>query len=168
MCSTLLVSGQSGQYSPNSPFSMENPMSDHVWRPSFTAGAIGFAICFGDPAAFAQSTYQATDLSFPGNFGTSATAISGGQAAGYEIYSIYYLRHAPHYQLHAIYWPAGGSPVDLNPSGSPYSEATGVSGTQQSGYASIFVKGYYHSHALVWQGSPNNATDLSMPGYDDT
>jgi probable HAF family extracellular repeat protein len=145
-----------------------DPMSDHIWRPSFTAAAIGLALCFGDPAAFAQSTYQATDLSFPGNFGTSATAISGGQAAGHEIYSIYYLRHAPHYQLHAIYWPAGGSPVDLNPSGSSYSEATGVSGTQQSGYASIFVSGYYHSHALVWQGSPNNATDLSMPGYADT
>src|SRR6516162_5052309 len=137
MCSTLLVSGRSVSIPPTRPSGWRNPMSDHVWRPSFTAAAIGFALCFGDPAAFAQSVYQATDLSFPGNFGTSATAISAGQAAGYEIYSIYYLRHAPHYQLHAIYWPAGGSPIDLTPSGSPYSEATGVSGTQQSGYASI-------------------------------
>jgi hypothetical protein len=103
-----------------------------------------------------------------GVFGSSATGIGAGHAAGYEIYNIYYVRHAPHYQLHAIYWPARGSPVDLNPSGSPYSEATGVSGARQSGYASIFVNGCYHSHALVWQGSPSNATDLSLPGDADT
>jgi probable HAF family extracellular repeat protein len=143
-------------------------MLRHVWGHPFTVAAIGTALCLAASAASAQSTYQATDLSFPGNFGSSAIAISAGQTAGYEIYHIYYIRRVPHYQLHAIYWPAGGSPVDLNPSGSPNSEATGVSGAQQSGYASIFVNGHYYSHALVWQGSPNNARDLSMPGYDNT
>src|SRR5215469_10048978 len=96
-------------------------MSRHLRARPFSVTAITAALCLGGSAAFAQSTYQAMDLSFPGNFGTSATAIGGGQAAGYEIYNVYYIRHAPHYQLHAIYWPAGGSPVDLNPTGSPYS-----------------------------------------------
>ena len=32
--------------------------------------------------------------------------------------------------------------------------------------ASIFVNGHYYSHALVWQGSANNASDVGMPGYD--
>jgi hypothetical protein len=62
-------------------------MSRHLWARPFSVIAIAAALCFGGSAAFAQSTYQAIDLSFPGNFGTSATAIGGGQAAGYEIYN---------------------------------------------------------------------------------
>jgi hypothetical protein len=64
------------------PIRGANAISRHGRTRPFTIVAIGTALGLASPAVFAQSSYQAMDLSFPGNFGSSAVAVNAGQAVG--------------------------------------------------------------------------------------
>jgi hypothetical protein len=62
---------------------------------------------------------------------------------------------------HALVWKLGKltTPVDLNPTGSAYSEAFVVSGPTQAGYA--FSSTTNTIHAVLWQGTAASAVDLT-------
>jgi hypothetical protein len=65
----------------------------------------------------------------------------------------------PTQETHALLWNgAVGSAVDLNPHGSKESQARGIYGDTQVGYA---FGGNFGSHAAMWHGSAASAIDLN-------
>ena len=65
--------------------------------------------------------------------------------------------------LHAMLWPTSNlkAPNDLNPAGYSSSEAYGVGGRLQVGYAVLTSTNQYH--AILWRGSATSKVDLTPP-----
>src|SRR5579863_8715727 len=88
-------------------------------------------------------------------YGMSGTSIAG--SAFIQVVGQYE-------QLHAMVWSLSNlaQPTDLHPSTTAYSEseALGVSGTNQVGYAQP-VSSTPTQHAMLWSGTPASAVDLT-------
>jgi hypothetical protein len=101
--------------------------------------------------------YTVTLLHPPGFYGSQAFAVSGSSQAGVTTAATGSPSHA------ALWNGTAASYVDLHPGGLPLnssSEARGVSGNTQVGYA-----GY---HAGLWTGTAASFVDLNPPGYAES
>ena len=101
------------------------------------------------------SSHKFTDLNPAGNCGSCKP---GSNAYGTDGTYIAGSGGSPE---HALLWKIGqlNTPVDLNPTGSSYSEAYAVRGTAQAGYA--FSTTTTTDHAILWQGTAASAVDLT-------
>ena len=113
------------------------------------------------------SSFIWKDINPPGDTNSYAYATSGQQivGSGGASYS------------HALLWSFSNlaAPTDLNPTGYSQSEAKGIYGSNQVGYA-LTTSGTPTQHAIMWSGTaasaldltPANATSASAYGLDSS
>lgn len=112
---------------------------------------------WNEGGAYSRATILATDgttvfLAPSGEFNSFVYATNGVQQAG----------TLPGGNGHAALWSGTAeSAVDLNPSWASASDALGLGGAQQVGYA--FVDGQIHS--VLWFGTAASAVDLNPMGF---
>jgi hypothetical protein len=101
---------------------------------------------------------QVKVLTPPADFaGSTASAVAGGQVAGYA--------NTSYPAAHAARWDADGSNfVDLNPANCFFSNAYATTGTRQGGSGFVLTPTLNELHAMLWSGSPESALDLNPPG----
>lgn len=105
------------------------------------------------------STYTGVDLQPSASiyYGSDAVATDGVRQAGYASLTVNGTA-----TTHAMLWSGtASSAVDLNPTTTNFSQALGISGSQQVGIG-VFGSVY---HAMVWTGSANSAVDLNPSTY---
>src|SRR4051794_29706580 len=102
------------------------------------------------PAAYQGS--QATDINGTGIVGDAFTTVTNQFGSTSDV-------------THAMYWQSTtSSAVDLNPAGFDYSEAHGVWGQTQVGFAQ--GNGIdFDEHPMLWHGTAASAIDLAPSGY---
>lgn len=97
---------------------------------------------------------------------SQAIGVFGGQQVGSTSILTYdNIAAEPHLYNHAALWT--GTPaswMDLNPAGADQSEAYGVSGGQQVGYARMGSV----AHAGLWSGTATSWTDIHPAGADES